>query len=194
MLGEVEKSIGDSNDYHLFELPNKLQVLLIEDNNRQKSDGQPMAYCSLAVNAGSFNDPVDRQGLAHFCEHMVFMGSERYPDVNIYSEHIAENGGYCNAYTEFEWTNYYQEVSYLGLEKALDMIACNMDKPLLTRDTMDKELNAVESEFKMIQVNDAARSLQIVQSECASKDNIFSCFAWGNMNSLKGNGDSEQLW
>ena len=60
MLGQVEKSIGDSNDYHLFELPNKLQVLLIEDNNRQKSDGQPMAYCSLAVNAGSFNDPVDR--------------------------------------------------------------------------------------------------------------------------------------
>ena len=60
LLEQIEKSSGDKNDYLLFELPNKLQVLLIEDNNRQKSDGQPMAYCSLAVNAGSFNDPPDR--------------------------------------------------------------------------------------------------------------------------------------
>ena len=150
LLEQIEKSSGDKNDYLLFELPNKLQVLLIEDNNRQKSDGQPMAYCSLAVNAGSFNDPPDRQGLAHFCEHMVFTGSHKYPDVNAYNDHVAENGGYCNAYTEYEWTNYYFEVSYLGLEKTLDMVAANMEQPTLERDTMEKEINAVESEFKMI--------------------------------------------
>ena len=78
------------------------------------------------------------------------MGSAKYPDVNEYSDHIAENGGYCNAYTELEWTNYYFEVNYLGLEKSLDMIAANMEEPSLERDTMDKEINAVESEFKMV--------------------------------------------
>ena len=81
---------------------------------------------------------------------MVFMGSSKYPDVNAYNDHVAENGGYCNAYTEYEWTNYYFEVSYLGLEKTLDMVAANMEQPTLERDTMDKEINAVESEFKMI--------------------------------------------
>ena len=65
-----------------------------------------MAYCSLAINVGSFNDPPHRQGLAHFMEHMIFMGSEKYPDESSYSEWMGSNGGYCNAYTEFEWTNY----------------------------------------------------------------------------------------
>ena len=55
------------------------------------------------------------------------MGSSKYPDVNAYNDHVAENGGYCNAYTEYEWTNYYFEVSYLGLEKTLDMVAANME-------------------------------------------------------------------
>ena len=153
-----------------------------------------MAHCSLAVNVGSFNDPADRQGMAHFLEHMVFMGSTKYPDVNIYSEHIAENGGYCNAYTEFEWTNYFFEVSYAGLEKSLDMIAANMESPCLEKSTMETEINAVESEFKMVQVNDNARSLQVLQNECSSKDNVFCCFAWGNNDSLRGNGDNEALW
>ena len=65
-----------------------------------------MAFCSVAVNAGSLNDPNDRNGLAHFLEHMIFMGSEKYPDEGGYSEFLSANGGYCNAYTEFEWTNF----------------------------------------------------------------------------------------
>ena len=65
-----------------------------------------MAYASVAVNAGSYNDPQKRGGLAHFLEHMIFMGSEKYPREGAYSDFLAANGGYCNAYTEFEWTNY----------------------------------------------------------------------------------------
>ena len=74
-----------------------------------------MAYVSLAVNAGSYNDPEGRHGLAHFLEHMIFMGSEKYEEENVYSDHVSAHGGYCNAYTEFEWTNYLFETSYTGL-------------------------------------------------------------------------------
>ena len=56
----VNKSEGDSNDYQLFKLQNGLQVLLIEDNNQTTSKGEPMAYVSLSVNVGSFNDPPHR--------------------------------------------------------------------------------------------------------------------------------------
>jgi secreted Zn-dependent insulinase-like peptidase len=62
--------------------------------------------CSIAVNSGSFNDPKHRGGLAHFLEHMIFMGSEKYPDEKEFSNHVSKNGGYTNAYTENEYTNY----------------------------------------------------------------------------------------
>ena len=58
-----------------------------------------MADCSLAVNVGCFNDPTDRNGLSHFLEHMIFLGSEKYPDEAEYQNHLSENGGYANAYT-----------------------------------------------------------------------------------------------
>ena len=47
-----------------------------------------MAYCSIAINVGSFNDPPERQGLAHFLEHMLFMGSTQYPEEEAYSDHL----------------------------------------------------------------------------------------------------------
>ena len=58
------------------------------------------------MNAGSYNDPPHRPGLAHFLEHMIFMGSSKYKEENAYNDHMAANGGYCNAYTEFELTNF----------------------------------------------------------------------------------------
>ena len=104
-------------------MPNKLQVLLIENNNKPESQGEAIAFASLAVNAGSFNDPEGGYGMAHFLEHMVFLGSKKYPKAGAYSEHMAAHGGYSNAYTDFEWTNFHFEVTYGGLQVALDMMA-----------------------------------------------------------------------
>ena len=75
---EIEKSPGDKNTYQLFELENKLQVLLIQDNNSPESQGEPIAYAALSVNVGSFNDPKGAYGMAHLMEHMGFLGSEKY--------------------------------------------------------------------------------------------------------------------
>ena len=101
---EVKKSPGDLNEYAYFVLPNKVKVFLIQDNNQIEldSDIDSMAFCSISVNAGSLNDPMDRQGVAHFLEHMIFMGSEKYPEESGYSEHVTTHGGFCNAFTEFE--------------------------------------------------------------------------------------------
>ena len=106
-----------------------------------------MAYCSLSVNVGSFNDPPKRPGLAHFLEHMVFLGSKEYPDEGAYGDHIGKYGGYANAETMFERTNYTFDCSYSGLEKAIDMMASNLAAPLLNSDSMDREVEAIESEF-----------------------------------------------
>ena len=106
-----------------------------------------MAYCSLSVNVGSLNNPPHRHGLAHFLEHMIFLGSEKYPDESSYSDHISMHGGEYNAYTEFEWTNFYWNVNYKGLQTTLDMLASAFHKPKLDKDCVDREINAVESEF-----------------------------------------------
>ena len=74
-----------------------------------------MAYASVTMNVGSFNDPSHRHGLAHFTEHMLFMGSENYKDEAGFSDFCVANGGYCNAFTSFEHTNYQFQVKYSGL-------------------------------------------------------------------------------
>ena len=62
---------------------------------------------------------------------MIFMGSEKYPKEDAYSEHISEHGGFCNAMTNFENTLFTFDIDYSGLEKALDMMASNFHRPLL---------------------------------------------------------------
>lgn len=54
------------------------------------------------------------QGLSHYLEHMLFMGSTKYPDENEYDEFIQKNGGSSNAFTELEFTNYHFEVGWIA--------------------------------------------------------------------------------
>ena len=106
-----------------------------------------MAHCSLAVNVGSFNNPSKRSGIAHFLEHMIFMGSEKYPKESGYADHVSMHGGECNAYTEFEWTTFFLNINYTGLKTYLDMLASAMHKPKLLPGAMKREMNSVDSEF-----------------------------------------------
>jgi insulysin len=69
-----------------LKLDNGIEVLLISDPGADKS------AATVAVNAGSWNDPVEFPGMAHFCEHMLFMGTEKYPDENAFFSSLAEVG------------------------------------------------------------------------------------------------------
>jgi secreted Zn-dependent insulinase-like peptidase len=106
----VEVSAGDEREYRVITLPNKLQALLIHDPTTDK------AAAALDVCIGHLSDPDELPGLAHFLEHMLFMGTEKYPDENEYSSYLSEHGGMSNAYTSTENTNYYFDVSHPYLE------------------------------------------------------------------------------
>ena len=91
--------------------------------------------------------------MAHFLEHMLFLGTEKYPDENSYSSFLQENGGHSNAYTAAESTNYYFDVVHNKLEEALDRFSQFFISPLFTESATDRERNAIESEHsKNIQV------------------------------------------
>jgi hypothetical protein len=58
------------------------------------------AAAALSVGVGHFSDPWNMQGISHFLEHMLFMGSEKFPDENDYDAYLTAQGGMSNACTE----------------------------------------------------------------------------------------------
>ena len=133
----------DSREYRYVELPNRMRVLLVSDPQTDK------AAASMHVRAGSGNDPRTRQGLAHFLEHMLFLGTAKYPDPGEYQEFISAHGGSNNAYTSIDHTNYFFDVEPGSLSPALDRFAQFFVAPLFNREYVEREMNAVDSEYKL---------------------------------------------
>ena len=102
---DIIKSKSDKRIYKHIVLPNKLACLIISDPEADKSSA------SLDVKIGCSKDPRPLYGTAHFLEHMLFMGTEKYPSESEYAEYITDNGGMNNAYTSLTNTNYYFDVS-----------------------------------------------------------------------------------
>ena len=125
MLSSIIKSKSDKRIYKHLTLPNKLQCLLISDAEADRS------AASLDVHVGSALDPKPLYGVAHFLEHMLFMGTTKYPSENEYSEYIKNNGGSTNAFTSMTSTNYQFDCSNEALEGALDRFAQFFLSPLL---------------------------------------------------------------
>lgn len=183
-LTEPVKSAADTFNYRYMTLENNLSVLLISDPK------SPKAAAALDVMVGSGENPIDRGGLAHFLEHMLFMGTEKYPDADDYERYILENGGGRNAYTSFEHTNYFFDIKADALEGALDRFAQFFIAPLLDPAYIEREKNAVEAEYHMGLKSDGRRALDVIR-ELADKDHPYSRFTVGNLASLAdGNGQN----
>ena len=101
----VNKSAEDKRLYRGLELTNGIKVLLISDGTTDKS------AAALDVHIGHMSDPVTLPGLAHFCEHMLFLGTDKFPDENEYSKFLSQHGGSFNAFTSSDHTNFYFDVS-----------------------------------------------------------------------------------
>lgn len=76
------------------------------------------------------------------------MGSKTYPDENDYSDYLSKNGGSSNAYTDLLETNYYFECSNAGFDGALDRFSKFFSESLFSASSVDKEVNAVNSEHE----------------------------------------------
>ena len=137
----VAKSPNDDRVYEAFELSNGLRVLVISDPKTDRG------AASLDVNVGSGSDPASRPGLAHFLEHLLFMGTEKYPDPGEYKDFISAHAGHNNAYTAFDHTNYFFDVAHPYLEPALDRFAQFFIAPLFNPQYVNKEREVVHSEY-----------------------------------------------
>lgn len=172
------KSPADDNEYRYISLDNGLEALLISDPGADK------AAASLNVAVGSGNDPEDREGMAHFLEHLLFLGTERYPNPGEYQQFIRSHGGSHNAFTAFQDTNYFFDIQPSHLEPALDRFAQQFSAPLFTAELVDRERNAVHSEYSA-SLKDDGRRYYSVRKAISNPDHSFSQFSVGNLQTLE---------
>ena len=173
----VIKSENDKRNYRYLVLDNQLRVLLISDATTEKS------AAALDVNVGANQNPVDRAGLAHFLEHMLFLGTEKYPQAGEYQEFISQHGGSYNAYTAAENTNYFFDIDNDQLEPALDRFAQFFIAPLFTGEYVERERNAVYSEY-LSKLKDDGRREWDVYRELMNPLHPGSRFSIGDLKSL----------
>ena len=148
-------SPNDDRSYRYVILENGLRALLISDPETEK------AAAALDVHVGSANNPADRGGLAHFLEHMLFLGTEKYPDAAEYEEFVTEHGGSRNAYTAFEHTNYFFDIDHAQLQPALDRFAQFFISPKFDAEYVNREVNAVQAEYQLGIKTDGRRNLDV---------------------------------
>lgn len=178
-------SPNDTNKYRYLTLANGIRVLLIHDSSAQKS------AAALAVNVGHFDDPQDREGLAHYLEHMLFLGTEKYPKVGEFQSYINQHGGSNNAWTGTEHTCFFFDVTPNAFESGLDRFSQFFTAPLFNSEALDKERQAVESEYKL-KLNDDSRRLYQVHKELVNPEHPFSKFSVGNLETL-GDRDGQSI-
>ncbi len=149
----IERSPADTRDYRAVTLANGLVATLVSDRNADK------AAAALDVNVGSANDPEDRPGMAHFLEHLLLLGTEKYPEPGEYDRFITEHGGISNAITSFAHTTYFFEVDAAHLKGALDRFAAFFISPRFDREHLTGERRIVHSEYMARSRSDRLRSL-----------------------------------
>ena len=171
------QSPNDDYAYRYLTLENELQLLLISD------PGAPKAAAALDVLVGSGDNPPGREGLAHFLEHMLFLGTDKYPEAGDYQQYIAEHGGSHNAYTSYENTNYFFDIQAPYLEGGLDRLARFFIAPSFDEAYVEREMNAVEAEYQMGLRSDPRRGLDVLQA-VMNPEHPFSQFTVGSLDTL----------
>ena len=176
------KSENDQRSYRRLTLKNDLDVLLISDPNTDK------AAVALDLYMGSYQNPEQTEGLAHFLEHMLFLGTQRYPSAGEYQTFISEHGGSHNASTSLEHTNYFFSIDADYLDEALDRFAPFFFEPTFDENYVNRERNAVESEYQLKLKSDSRRQWDVLR-EIINPQHPLSKFTVGNNQTLINSND-----
>ncbi|KAM4022595.1 nardilysin [Anomaloglossus baeobatrachus] len=158
----------------------------------KKGCTEKLSAAALCIGVGSFSDPEDLPGLAHFLEHMVFMGSEKYPDENGFDAFLKKHGGSDNASTDCERTIFQFDVQRKHFNQALDRWAQFFISPLMVRDAVDREVQAVDSEYELARPSDSNRK-EMLFGSLATPGHPMGKFFWGNAQTLKYEPEEKQI-
>lgn len=174
---DIIKGITDDREYRSITLPNGLEVLLVSESCLET------ASAAMDVRVGNSSDPGDIPGVAHFLEHMLFMGTVKYPSKSDYLDFLSKYRGSANAYTSAENTNFHFQVNADHFEGALDRFAQFFIAPLFNPGSVGDELNVVNSEYLNNLSNDYRRFCQL-QAALSNEMHPYCHFGTGNSETL----------
>ena len=135
-----------------FTLDNGLEVVVIPDQRA------PVVTHMLWYKAGSADEPPGKSGIAHYLEHLMFKGTERYPD-SYFSDRIAAVGGQENAFTSSDYTGYFQQVAKEHLAEMMALEADRMRNLEIDDAQIAAELKVVMEERRVRVENDPSGEL-----------------------------------
>jgi secreted Zn-dependent insulinase-like peptidase len=177
-LPEVIKGKSDWREYRALELAsNGMTCVLVHDKESK------LTAMSVCVGVGASSDPKEYPGIAHFTEHMCFLGSEKYPGENEYKQYLSKHGGRSNASTSMSCTTYKFDVLADKAEPAVDIFCNFFVAPLFTLSGTSREVNAVDSENSKNLTADARRRLQILKA-LGDPTHHYCKFSTGNAKTL----------
>jgi insulysin len=160
-----------------FEMNNQLRVLLVSDPTRFD------AAAAVAVRAGAWDDPDDAPGMAHFLEHMLFLGSEEFHEAGDFISYLSKYAGTTNAFTGFDRTVFSFSCQVEGLQGAMQRFGEFFTHPLLTQKSVESERLSVDQEFRMDMNHDGWRQ-QMVEAHLSNSRHPHSRYAIGTTRSL----------
>ena len=139
---DIDKPTNDPKIYKYLPelLPNAPPIVVVQD------PGAQLTGFAIGVSAGAYYDPVDFPGLAHFTEHMLFLGTEKYPGPTSFDEFISSHGGSSNAFTDSERTVYYNAIDTESFAGGFSRFIEFFSRPSFDETYIQKEVNAVDSE------------------------------------------------
>ena len=173
---------NENRKFKYGKLSNNLKYTIIQD------DSTDLSNIVMSIRTGSFYDPLEYMGMAHFLEHMLFMGSKKHPQENYFSKKIKEFGGNTNAYTDNCETVYY--LTLLSDKDKIDEISDIFSRffidPLFDINAVSREINAINSEHMKNLNSDNWINRQIIHN-LAKEDNIINRFSTGSHETLGDN-------
>jgi insulysin len=167
----------DDNKYKFIKLDNKMDVLIIYNKETD------ISATAMTVEAGFYDDPYEYQGLAHFLEHMLFMGTTKHKQENFFNKFINESGGITNAHTTEEFTTFYYQVLNEHFTESLEIFSYFFSDALLSETAIEREINAVNSEHRKNLTNDIFRTPSILK-ELVTNNHPYYNFGTGNKETL----------
>lgn len=125
-----------------FVLDNGLKLIVKEDHR------SPIAVTMMWYNVGSADEPGGITGVSHALEHIMFKGTKNYP-LGTFSKTIAEVGGQENAFTNYDYTAYFEKIAVSKLPISFELEADRMQNLLLDKAEFAKELQVIQEERRM---------------------------------------------
>lgn len=128
-------------NYNTHTLANGLRIIHLPS-------AQPVVYCGYAVGAGTRDEELGREeGMAHFCEHITFKGTERRSSMQILG-HLESVGGDLNAFTNKEETVYHAAILKENIDRAVDLLTDIVFHSTYPQAEIDKEVEVIVDEIE----------------------------------------------